>query len=195
VEYKLAPFQGLIVAVSGIEPREYIVALSETRQSFEVLLIAPVVSPTADVRQSVIAKITELGGKYSPSLNRECTHLIVSNPRPNAASPLTSAKVTWAIDVNAQAAEKRDLLKQETEYWKAQGVDGPDPETFMGGQWRGIKVIWEGWFWDCLNFRGRFKEHAWDVEQVPTPPAFEESYTYRGGSALSNVTRIRTKLI
>ena len=40
MEYKLAPFQGLIVAVSGIEPREYIVALSETRQSFEALLTA-----------------------------------------------------------------------------------------------------------------------------------------------------------
>ena len=131
----------------------------------------------------MIQKIGDLGGKYSPSLNRECTHLIVSNPKPNAANPLSSAKVTWAFQVNAQANEEREHLRMLTDVWSKRGGVGPDPgaiQAGMEGKVRGIKIVWEGWFWDCLQFDGRFKEDNWNAEEFREPPRFEKSYTYQG---------------
>lgn len=65
------------------------------------------------------------------------------------------------------------------------GSVGPDPGAVQVGmetRVRGIKVVWEGWFWDCLHFDGRFKEDAWNAEEHGEPPGFEYSYTYRGKS-------------
>jgi DNA replication regulator DPB11 len=140
----------------------------------------------------MIQKIGDLGGKYSPSLNRECTHLIVAHPKPAAPDPLSSAKVRWAFQVNAQAREEREYWALQEETWRRRGGGsgggggdvGVDPMVAMPGRdkerERGIKVVWEGWFWDCLHFEGRFKEDAWNAEEVGEPPAFEQSYTYRG---------------
>jgi hypothetical protein len=146
--------------------------------------------PPAEVRQNMIQKIGDLGGKYSPSLNRECTHLVVAHPKPDSAGPdpLASAKVRWAFQVNAQAREEREHWALQEDAWRRRGggvgENGIGMDMSMAGRdkerERGIKVVWEGWFWDCLQFDGRFKEDAWNAEEVSEPPGYEQSYRYRG---------------
>lgn len=107
----------------------------------------------------MIALIRAHGGTYSPELDRSCSHLVVSNLRPNGNTPVHSAKVEWAMRSNASC---RSSI-------------GDSPGS--GGT---IRIVWEGWLWDCAEFSGRFKEEQWDVEILQQPPLESDSYLARG---------------
>jgi hypothetical protein len=144
-------------------------------------------------RQQIISEISLHGGTYSPNLHRTCTHLIVSEPKPNSPSPLDSAKVRWAMQVNAQILSDQSYNRRARDDWESGGRRAPEPETRdVGGR---IRVVWEGWLWDCIKFGGRFREELWDAEETEEPPEYEQTYSGKGksGSLSSNRIRLKTR--
>jgi len=86
--------------------------------------------------------VNEMGGIYSKDLDRNCTHLV--SPRPANDKP--SEKIKWALnEIAARAAKGRAGKK----------VEGED-----------IKLVYEEWIWDCVAYRGRWKEDYYDIRKA-----------------------------
>lgn len=132
----------------------------------------------------MIQSISELGGTYSSAMNRQCTHLVIGNPNPDTNSdPLDSKKLQWAMNHNLTTHENREKLHRATRLWARAGRQGPNPATQFEDPGREIKIVWEGWFHDCLAFQGKFNEDHWDVEKYLSPPNPNESYKVKGKSS------------
>ncbi|KDQ15820.1 hypothetical protein BOTBODRAFT_54318 [Botryobasidium botryosum FD-172 SS1] len=108
--------------------------------------------------QQMDAAINDGGGTRVRDLNEDCTHMILSGD----ASP-DSAKVAWARKIN----EKRKRSKVS-----------PLPE---------IKIVWEEWLWDCIEFCGRWRESPYDISNPRPARKFRPSIA-------SNLTRFPSHL-
>lgn len=97
-----------------------------------------------DHRKTIIRYIQQFGGTYSKDLDRSCTHLVSAFPTSNPKAK-ASEKVKWAMkEIGDRAMGRR----------KGRKVEGED-----------IWIIYEHWIWDCVGFRGRWKEDAYDARK------------------------------
>jgi hypothetical protein len=111
-------------------------------------------------RDEIRNLVVSLGGEYSGKLDRTCTHLIVANNQ-----TVKSPKVKWA------------LAQQPTLYTSSVHQVEP-PEDY-------VHVVWEGWFWDCVEFRARWGEERWDLRGGKGPDEVESEIEKRGEWMLS----------
>lgn len=119
-------------------------------------------------RSEMMEKISDCGGIYSKTLDPSCTHLVIAQPvleENESADPVTirTSKVDWALRRNAKAEQVRRRRKHPR-----------DPREEEPSDERMIMIVWEGWFWDCVDFNGRFPEDRWRLENQsePPPPSF-----------------------
>lgn len=96
-------------------------------------------------RKKIVQHVNESGGTYSKDLDRSCTHLISAVLATSDAK--SSEKVRWALKEN----QSREAGRK-----KARKVD------------ENIKILYEEWIWDCIAFRGRWKEESYDARK-PRP--------------------------
>lgn len=97
-----------------------------------------------DHRKTIIRYIQQFGGAYSKDLDRSCTHLVSAFPTSDPKAK-ASEKVKWAMkEIGDRAMGRR----------KGRKVEGDD-----------IWIIYEHWIWDCVGFRGRWKEDAYDARK------------------------------
>lgn len=97
-----------------------------------------------DHRKTIIRYIQQYGGTYSKDLDRSCTHLISAWPTSDPKAK-TSEKIKWALkEIGDRAMGRR----------KGRKVEGDD-----------IWIIYEHWIWDCVGFRGRWKEDGYDARK------------------------------
>ena len=132
-KYRLQPFNGLKIAISGIEPCEWLDSAGMHGSS--LIHYCPV-----NRRRDIIHWITKCGGLYSKDLDRSCSHLISAKPTSDSDS---SEKVRWAMKELADRGSKR---------MKGKRVDGQD-----------MRIVYEEWIWDCVAFRGRLSEDKYDA--------------------------------
>ncbi|KAJ9095602.1 hypothetical protein QFC21_005473 [Naganishia friedmannii] len=174
-QFYLPPFADLKIAISGIEPgTSTILAYSTARgksDSRRLLLLL-----IATRRTAMMEKITSMGGVYSKTLDPSCTHLLIAQPilEENESVDLDAirtAKVDWALRRNAKAEQARRRRAREIQAGRLE-EDSAEPRN----EEKMIIIVWEGWFWDCVEFGGRFSEDRWRLENQPTPPthAFSE---------------------
>jgi hypothetical protein len=116
----------------------------------------------------MMKKIADCGGIYSKTLDPSCTHLVIAQPvleENESVDPVVirTSKVDWALRRNAKAEQVRRRRKHAR-----------DPREEEPADERMIMIVWEGWFWDCVEFNGRFPEDRWRLEnqQEPPPPSF-----------------------
>ncbi|WVN85237.1 uncharacterized protein L203_100382 [Cryptococcus depauperatus CBS 7841] len=95
-----------------------------------------------DRRKLIIKYITANGGEYHKDLDHVCTHLISSKP---TSDPRPSEKLKWALRENA-----------EVEAWRRKGVKDGKHE---------IIIVYEEWIWDCVAYKGRWKEDRYDARK------------------------------
>ncbi len=112
-------------------------------------------SPTlpAARRDQMEHLIVSLGGEYSKSLDRTCTHLVISNDTKK------SEKVKYALSLQSNLYQSK--------------IHQMEPEDY-------IHIVWEGWFWDCVEFQARWEEESWDVRNGNGPDAVESMKEKRG---------------
>lgn len=115
-------------------------------------------------------RISALGGVYSKTLDPSCTHLVIAQPVMNDDEPVNldairTSKVDWALRRNAKAEQVRRRRQRPRD---------PRTEAEPSDE-RMIMIVWEGWFWDCVSFNGRFPEERWRLENVPEPPPHDYS--------------------
>lgn len=97
-----------------------------------------------DHRKTIIRYIQQYGGTYSKDLDRSCTHLVSAFPTSDPKAK-ASEKIKWAMkEIGDRAMGRR----------KGRKVDGDD-----------IWIVYEHWIWDCIGFRGRWKEDAYDARK------------------------------
>jgi len=94
-------------------------------------------------RKQVIHYISSSGGTYSKDLDRSCTHLVSAKP---TSDPKSSEKVKWAL---------KEMATRESAKKKGKKVED-------------MKIVYEEWIWDCVGYRGRFKEEDYDAKK-PRP--------------------------
>ena len=114
---------------------------------------------TVVTRRKEIVKWVELGGgEYSKDLDRTCTHLISAK---QTSEPKQSEKVKWAL---------REITTREVGRRRGKRLEGED-----------MKIVYEEWLWDCLGFRGRWKEELYDARKPRPKGKIEpgEFYTLR----------------
>lgn len=109
-------------------------------------------------------KIADMGGIYSKTLDPSCTHLVVAQPvlEENESADqqaIRTSKVDWALRRNAKAQQVRQRRQRSR-----------DPRAEEPSEEKLIMIVWEGWFWDCVDFNGRFAEDRWRLENEPEPP-------------------------
>lgn len=119
---------------------------------------------TVSKRSEMMEKIADCGGKYSKTLDPSCTHLVIAQPvleENESVDPVVirTSKVDWALRRNAKAEQVRRRRKHAR-----------DPREEEPADERMIMIVWEGWFWDCVEFNGRFPEDRWRLENQPQPP-------------------------
>ena len=129
-EYRMQPFQGLKIAISGIED----CSSPEHLSMRELIVVAR--------RTAIKNLVNNNGGQYSKDLDRTCTHLVTPT---STSTPKQSEKVKWAL---------REIASSET----AKRRGGKKNEHTM-------KLVYEEWLWDCLGYRGRFKEEDYDARR------------------------------
>lgn len=117
-------------------------------------------------RSEMMERISTLGGIYSKTLDPSCTHLVIAQPVSNDDEPVNldvirTSKVDWALRRNAKAEQIRRRRQRARD---PRVEEEPSDEKM-------IMIVWEGWFWDCVSFNGRFPEDRWRLENQPTPPA------------------------
>nr|XP_018263947.1 uncharacterized protein I303_03824 [Kwoniella dejecticola CBS 10117]OBR86105.1 hypothetical protein I303_03824 [Kwoniella dejecticola CBS 10117] len=95
-----------------------------------------------DRRKQLIKYIQSSGGQYSKDLDRSCTHLISAKP---TNEPRSSEKVKWAL---------REIAELEAR--KRKGVRTDEEE---------MKIVYEEWVWDCVAYKGRWKEDHYDARK------------------------------
>ncbi|KAJ9115002.1 hypothetical protein QFC22_005330 [Naganishia vaughanmartiniae] len=117
-----------------------------------------------------------MGGVYSKTLDPSCTHLIIAQPilEENESMDLDAIrtpKVDWALRRNAKAEQARRRRAREIQAGRLE-----EDSAEQRNDEKMIVIVWEGWFWDCVEFGGRFSEDRWRLENQPTPPthAFSE---------------------
>ncbi|WWC69573.1 uncharacterized protein I206_103516 [Kwoniella pini CBS 10737] len=96
-----------------------------------------------DRRKQLIKFIQSSGGQYSKDLDRSCTHLISAKP---TNEPRSSEKVKWAL---------REIAELEAR--KRKGVRTDEEE---------MKIVYEEWVWDCVAYKGRWKEDYYDARKA-----------------------------
>jgi DNA replication regulator DPB11 len=158
-EYRLLPFRGLKLAISGVEPGKTSMKLQRTARPQDILTLHPLLPVSR--RNEVQNFILSLGGVYSKNLDRTCTHLIVARPSSPCTDFTPSAKVSWALSI-------KPVLYTG-------GIQDAAPTDY-------IHVVWEGWFWDCVEFRGRWLEERWDLRNGGLGPSEEEGMRAKGRS-------------
>ncbi|WVF72304.1 hypothetical protein IAT40_007117 [Kwoniella sp. CBS 6097] len=94
-------------------------------------------------RKQLIKYITANGGQYNKDLDRTCTHLISAKP---TSEPRSSEKVKWAL---------REIADLEAR--KRRGVRTDEEE---------MKIVYEEWIWDCVAYKGRWKEDYYDARKA-----------------------------
>jgi DNA replication regulator DPB11 len=134
-EYRMQPFQGLKIAISGIEDCTSLGNMS----CHGLTLVAR--------RKAIKHYVDTNGGEYSKDLDRTCTHLVTPT---STSTPKQSEKVKWALReiASSEAARRRGGKRNE----------------------HTMKLVYEEWLWDCLGYRGRFKEDDYDARK-PRPKA------------------------
>ncbi|WVR05087.1 hypothetical protein IAU60_002099 [Kwoniella sp. DSM 27419] len=95
-----------------------------------------------DRRKQLIKYIHSSGGQYSKDLDRSCTHLISAKP---TSEPRPSEKVKWAL---------REIADLEAR--RRRGVRTTEEE---------MKIVYEEWVWDCVAYKGRWKEEGYDARK------------------------------
>ncbi|WVQ71544.1 hypothetical protein IAR50_001083 [Cryptococcus sp. DSM 104548] len=110
---------------------------------FEGLRIAMSGIEALDRRRQIVDLINYNGGTYSKDLDRECTHLVSSKP---AMEKRPSEKIKWAM---------RNIADNEAARRKGSKID---PE-------KDIKIVYEEWIWDCVAYKGRWKEMMYDARK------------------------------
>ncbi|KAJ9103366.1 hypothetical protein QFC19_004465 [Naganishia cerealis] len=143
-QFYLRPFAGLKISISGIEP------LSK--------------------RTEMMENISSMGGVYSKTLDPSCTHLVIAQPdmEENESADLDAirtSKVDWALRRNAKAEQARRRRLREIQAGRLRDMSADECS-----EERIIMIVWEGWFWDCEDFNGRFSEDRWRLENHPKPP-------------------------
>lgn len=96
-----------------------------------------------DRRKEIVKQVNGSGGVYSKDLDRTCTHLISAVLATSDAK--SSEKIRWALKEN----QTRDVARRRGK--KA------DVEN--------IKILYEEWIWDCVAYRGRWKEEGYDARK------------------------------
>ncbi|KAG8903637.1 hypothetical protein FRB99_002912 [Tulasnella sp. 403] len=112
-----------------------------------------------------VARRTELGhminsngGRYCKNLDQKVTHLVVCSPPSQDDEPetLETEKIQWARKVNVE--RKKHGVEQD-------GL---------------IKLVWEEWLWDSVDWKGRWDEVEYRIDnprperKTPAPPLFVE---------------------
>jgi DNA replication regulator DPB11 len=92
----------------------------------------------------MVQLITDFGGIHSKDLDRECTHLVSSKA---TNEPRPSEKVKWAVRELKEREASRRAGKKDVD-------EGED-----------IKIVHEQWIWDCIGYRGRWKEDGYDARK------------------------------
>lgn len=113
-------------------------------QPFLGLKIAVTGIDQIDRRKQIIKYINANGGVYSKDLERSCTHL-VSVARTTDTKSKASEKIRWAL---------REIGECEMARRRGKRVEGED-----------FRVVYEEWIWDCVAFRGRWKEDGYDARK------------------------------
>ncbi|ORX39769.1 hypothetical protein BD324DRAFT_233372 [Kockovaella imperatae] len=107
--FRLLPFIGLTIAMSGIEP--------------------------LDRRRQIVQYINDNGGIYNKDLGRGCTHLIAAK---GTTEPGQSEKIKWAVKENLDRQRKRKKWKVQSDdinivyeewIWDCVGFRGRFPEA------------------------------------------------------------------
>ncbi|ODN84798.1 hypothetical protein L202_00668 [Cryptococcus amylolentus CBS 6039] len=110
---------------------------------FEGLRIAMSGIEHLDRRRQIVDLINYNGGIYSKDLDKECTHLVSSKP---AMEKRPSEKIKWAlrnIADNEAARRRGNKISEDAD----------------------IKIVYEEWVWDCVAYKGRWKETMYDARK------------------------------
>ncbi|ODO03446.1 hypothetical protein L198_02293 [Cryptococcus wingfieldii CBS 7118] len=110
---------------------------------FEGLRIAMSGIEHLDRRRQIVDLINYNGGIYSKDLDKECTHLVSSKP---AMEKRPSEKIKWAlrnIADNEAARRRGNKISEDAD----------------------IKIVYEEWIWDCVAYKGRWKETMYDARK------------------------------
>jgi hypothetical protein len=126
-------------------------------------------------RSEMMERISALGGVYSKTLDPSCTHLVIAQPVVQEGesvdvAAIRTSKVDWALRRNAKA---------ESVQRRRQRAGGPRPAEVPSDE-KMIMIVWEGWFWDCVSFNGRFPEEKWRLENQDLPPPPDYSAREQG---------------
>ena len=117
---------------------------------------------TVERRKQVIHYVSLFGGTYSKDLDRSCTHLVSAKP---TSDPKSSEKVKWAL---------KEMATRESSKKRGKKVED-------------MRIVYEEWVWDCVGYRGRFKEEEYDAKK-PRP----KGKVKLGGFIGASVTRPST---
>ena len=98
-------------------------------------------------RKQILHWVNASGGVYSKDLDRTCTHLVSAKITSDSKS---SEKVKWAL---------REIAQRETARRRGKKLEGED-----------MKIVYEEWIWDCIAYRGRWREELYDARK-PRPKA------------------------
>ncbi|KAL7422194.1 protein kinase activating protein dpb11 [Cryptotrichosporon argae] len=115
-------------------------------QPFFGLTIAVTGVDNIERRKQIVAQIRAHGGNYSKDLDRNCTHLVSAHWTldPKGRS---SDKVKWALKELGERDAKRRAGKRVEER-------------------ESIKIVYEEWLWDCIAYKGRWKEENYDARKA-----------------------------
>lgn len=141
---------------------------SHKLQAFVGLTISVTGIDNMKRRKRLIQLIQDNGGVYSKDLTKDCTHLVSAFALTDPESK-KSEKIKWAL----RAQSERDVGRRRGRKYEDEDM----------------RVVYEAWLWDCIAYKGRWPEDAYDASQ-PRKEGRVDPETIMDGSVFQELEQL-----